>query len=369
MLSAPSCRSDAARRRAPVERPGNVLRTIAGLALCGFVTAGCALSRAAVAPPATAVTAEPAPAQSPTAEPTVAPSATATPMPTETPTPLPTATPTATATPSPPAEPLSATVTVAQSRLVQGHTGVVRVNASRPCQVTGRLADRALRFVSAGEGEYLALVGVHALASAESLPLTVEIASEDGQRLSLATTVEIIAGDYGEEVIYFDPEVSKLLDPAITEPENRLMGEVWATFTPDILWAGAFQWPVKGPFTSFFGTRRSYDGVISSYHAGLDIDGETGDPVAAAADGIVVLVEPLQVRGNVVVINHGAGVLTGYFHLDTFAVEEGQTVKAGDPIGAMGATGLVTGSHLHWELRVGEIAIDPSEWVERAVLP
>jgi murein DD-endopeptidase MepM/ murein hydrolase activator NlpD len=212
-------------------------------------------------------------------------------------------------------------------------------------------------------------VGIHALASAESLPLVVEVTSADGQQVSLATTVEIISGDYGQETIHFDPETSKLLDPAISEPENVLMGEVWATFTPDILWADLFQWPVVGPFTSYFGTRRSYGGQVSSYHAGLDIDGETGDSVMAAADGVVAFVEPLQVRGNVVVIDHGAGVLTGYFHLDSFAVEVGQSVEAGDVIGTMGATGLVTGSHLHWELHVGGIATSPAEWTERAPLP
>ncbi len=161
-------------------------------------------------------------------------------------------------------------------------------------QVTASLADGELHFVRTDEGDATALVGIHALASTESLPLTVEVTAEDGQRLSLATTVEVISGDYGEEVIHFSEETSKLLDPTITEPENALMGEVWETFTPEILWTDAFQWPVEGPFTSYFGTRRSYDGRISSYHAGLDIDGETGDPVLAAADGVVVMVRPCK---------------------------------------------------------------------------
>jgi len=359
--------SHAYRRRAPARHMRELLAVIMCLALCALLISGCARSQAIVETPVAPATDETAATHPPTSEPS------ATPAPSETPTPpattAPTATPAPTDTPAPTAEPLSAAVSLSQPRLAQGSVGVVRVSASRPCEVTASLADRELGFVRAGEGQYMALVGIHALASTESLPLTVEVTAEDGQRLSLATTVEVISGDYGEEVIHFDEETGKLLDPAISEPENVLMGKVWETFSPEILWTDAFLWPVEGPFTSYFGTRRSYDGQISSYHAGLDIDGETGDPVLAAADGNVVMVEPLQVRGNVVVVDHGAGVLTGYFHLDSFAVEEGQTVKAGDVIGQMGATGLVTGSHLHWELHVGGIATDPAEWTEAAPMP
>lgn len=336
------------------------------LVLCGLALSGCARSQAIVEPTATPA-GDVAPTQPVAAEPTAEPAPTL--APSEAPTPLPTPTEAPTATPLPTTEPLSATITMAQPVLAQGHTGVVRVAANLPAEVTGSLADRPLRFVRSGEGLYMALVGIHALASTDTLPLTVEVAAEDGQHLSLASTVQIIEGGYGEEVIHLDPETSKLLDPAISEPENVLMGEVWATFTPEIRWSGPFQWPVEGVYTSYFGTRRSYGGQVSSYHAGIDIDGETGDPVNAAADGVVVLADALNVRGNVVVIDHGAGVLTGYFHLDSIDVQKGQAVKAGDVIGQMGATGLVTGSHLHWELHVGEVAASPSEWTEAAPMP
>jgi len=337
------------------------------LAVCALLMAGC--SRGQVPVPASHASAADALSSSPeaTSAPTVAPSATV--ALTSTPAPRPSPTPTWTPTAVPTPEPLSATVTVARPRLAQGCTDVVRVVASRPSRVTGHLGDQTLRFVPVGDSSYLALVGIHALAAEETLPLVVEVASEEGLSLSLNTVIEVIAGDYGEETIYLDPEVGKLLDPAISEPENRLMGEVWATFTPEIRWTEAFQWPVVGPFTSLFGTRRSYGGAVTSYHAGIDIDGETGDLVVAAANGVVVLAEPLQVRGNAVVIDHGAGVLTGYFHLDGIAVEKGQAVKAGEALGTMGATGLVTGSHLHWELHVGGVAVDPADWTEMVPMP
>ncbi len=345
----------------------SLVSAVVGLLLCGLVISGCTRSQSIVETPAADANEGTVTQPVASSEPVV--TAPATVPPSDTPTPQPTATAAPTATPLPTTQPLSATVTLAQPHLAQGQTGVIRVAANLPCAVTGHLADRTLRFVPAGEGQHMALVGIHALASAETLPLSVEVTSDDGQSLSLATAVEVVEGDYGEEVIHFDAETSQLLDPAISEPENVLMSEVWETFSPEIRWTDAFQWPVEGVFTSLFGTRRSYDGRISSYHAGLDIDGETGDPVKVAADGVVVLAEPLQVRGNVVVIDHGAGVLTGYFHLDTFDVAEGQAVKAGDVIGTMGATGLVTGSHLHWELHVGGIATSPIEWTEAAPMP
>jgi murein DD-endopeptidase MepM/ murein hydrolase activator NlpD len=87
--------------------------------------------------------------------------------------------------------------------------------------------------------------------------------------------------------------------------------------------------------------------------------------VVAAAAGVVALAEPLAVRGNAVIIDHGAGVLSGYYHLDRIVVNAGQTVAQGELIGEVGSTGLSTGSHLHWELRVGGVAVLPSEWVER----
>ncbi|MBC7257258.1 MAG: M23 family metallopeptidase, partial [Chloroflexi bacterium] len=93
--------------------------------------------------------------------------------------------------------------------------------------------------------------------------------------------------------------------------------------------------------------------------------GETGDPVQAPAAGIVALAEVLQVRGGTVILDHGAGVLSGYFHLQSIAVREGETVEPGTLLGEIGSTGLSTGSHLHWEMRIGGIAVDPREWLER----
>lgn len=250
--------------------------------------------------------------------------------------------------------------------VIQGHTSIVRVSTYPSSTVVGTIQDRQLQFVSQDGFQHVALLGVRALAEPGSQPLRVTIHADDGQQITLNTSLSVLPGDYADETIYLSSSVAKLLDPEITEPELRRLAEVYGAFTPEIRWEGAFEWPVVGRITSRFGTRRKYGSVAGGSHSGIDISGSTGDVVRAPAGGIVVLAEALQVRGNVVILDHGAGVLTGYYHLSSISVEVGQSVERGMPLGAIGSTGLSTGSHLHWELRVGGVAVDATEWTERS---
>jgi len=187
--------------------------------------------------------------------------------------------------------------------------------------------------------------------------------------MRFATTLSIEARPFEDEEITFTPQIETLLDPKYTQPELERMQAIYATLSAYRHWTESFVRPLGGVTTSHFGSRRLYAGRLNSYHSGLDIDGEEGDPVVAAAPGIVVLADSLHVRGNTVVVDHGWGVLTGYSHLHTIDVAEGDVVDAGQTVGTVGATGLVTGSHLHWELRVGGIAVDPRGWLTDAVVP
>jgi murein DD-endopeptidase MepM/ murein hydrolase activator NlpD len=252
------------------------------------------------------------------------------------------------------------------SQVVQGHTALVRVYTNRPCHVSGLIEDRPLPFVTRQGVVHIALVGVRAVATLEMQPLRLAIRALDGQQVTLVTHVQPVQGDFAHELLHFSPEVARLLDPEITRPELLRLARVYAAFSPNIEWEGAFDWPFDGPITSEFGTTRSYAGALPTYHTGIDIDGETGDIVRACARGAVALAEVLQVRGGSVIIDHGAGVLTGYYHLSAIDVVVGQKVDRGDPLGEMGDTGLATGSHLHWELRVGGVAVSPREWTLRS---
>ena len=316
----------------------------------------------------------PTPEATPTATRTASPPPSATPSPTATATftPTPTSTftvtptPTRTPTPTPTRVPLRAAIALEPGQVVQGHSAVVRVSTNRRCRVRGTIEDRELHFVSTDHLEHIGLLGVWAIAPPGGQPLVVSVRSEDGQELSLTTQLYVVEGEYGHEMLHFSPTVRKLLDPEIIRKEALRLAEVYAAFTPDMRWQGLFDWPLEGRITSPFGTRRQYEGGPITYHAGLDLRGPDGAVIRAPAAGVVVLAEELQVRGGAVIIDHGAGVFTAYCHLDTIQAEEGQAVERGDPLGTQGSTGLVTGPHLHWELRVGSIAVNPAEWTERS---
>jgi murein DD-endopeptidase MepM/ murein hydrolase activator NlpD len=129
-----------------------------------------------------------------------------------------------------------------------------------------------------------------------------------------------------------------------------------------------FSSPLAGeyPRSSPFGSRRTYEpNPAVSAHEGEDFSAPAGTAVTAPASGTVVLAEPLFVRGNAVVVDHGNGVFTGYWHLQELAVRRGDRVEPGQLLGRVGSTGLSTGAHLHWELRVNGVAVDPLQWLEK----
>lgn len=117
---------------------------------------------------------------------------------------------------------------------------------------------------------------------------------------------------------------------------------------------------------------RNYDSGVNSmdsFHAGQDFGAPVGVPVTAPAAGVVSLAEPLSIRGNAVILDHGRGVYTGYWHSSGLRVTPGQAVNIGDVIGLVGNTGLSTGAHLHWELRIDGVAVDPMQFVDEAIFP
>jgi murein DD-endopeptidase MepM/ murein hydrolase activator NlpD len=120
-----------------------------------------------------------------------------------------------------------------------------------------------------------------------------------------------------------------------------------------------------GAIRSRFGALRSYNGgPYDSFHGGVDFSGAEDRPITAPAPGVVVLAEPLTVRGNATIIDHGWGVFTGYWHQSAIQVQAGQRVETGQVIGYQGATGRVTGPHLHWEIYVGGYQVEPLTWTE-----
>ena len=246
----------------------------------------------------------------------------------------------------------------------QGKTMLVAVRTAEPVSLTGALFDRPIAFVEEG-GTYYGMVGVHAFTEPGLYELTLTATPADGRQVATNAGVVVEEGGYSYERIDVPPSRSGLLDPAVIAAERERIEAVRNLFTPSRRWRGPFLAPVEAAISSYFGTRRSYNGgPYNSYHAGVDFDAGRGTPVRAPADGTVVLAEPLAIRGNAVVIDHGWGVLTGYWHLSSIEVAVGQEVQAGDVIGRVGNTGLSTGAHLHWEVWVGGISVDGLQWLD-----
>lgn len=253
--------------------------------------------------------------------------------------------------------------------MVQGSTEVIRVQAQDGVEVSGMLIDKPLRFFG-GDGTRVALQGVHALLEPGIYPLRLEAALADGSRQTFEQMVLVTPGDYFSEELYVQPET---IDPVVSEPENQHVLSLTARATDTRFWSGIFASPAVYPdqFTSRYGTRRIYRGigtelVTEGFHTGLDFAGGEGLEIYAPAPGRVVFAAPLTVRGNATIIDHGWGVYSGFWHQSAINVNVGQMVEQGQVIGLVGGTGRVTGAHLHWEVWVNGVQVNPLEWLNQA---
>lgn len=252
--------------------------------------------------------------------------------------------------------------------MVQGGTTVVKVYVPSGASVSGSLAGRNLNFFPQDYG-YVALQGIHAMTPPGLYPLSLEGEWPDGERFAFSQDVLIQDANFP-----FDPSLNvdpATVDPAVTKPEDKLWGSLGIPVTPERMWSGLFASPVPKDFkdcwTSLFGNRRSYNGgSYDSFHSGLDFCGRVGTELYAVAPGKVVYTDSLTVRGKVVVIDHGWGVYTAYDHLSEIIVQPGDVVQPGQLVGLGGATGRTTGPHLHWEMWVGGVQVNPADWLARA---
>lgn len=148
------------------------------------------------------------------------------------------------------------------------------------------------------------------------------------------------------------------------QEEQRLIREARAKQTPVGDFASGFVWPVIGPITGVFGSQRVFNGQPRLPHNGVDIAASSGTPIHAAADGTVALAGPdLFFNGNLMILDHGLGFTTVYAHMSEFLVKQGDRVKKGQVIGKVGATGRVTGAHLHWGANWAGVPVDPATLV------
>jgi len=264
-------------------------------------------------------------------------------------------------------EPLRS-VSINPSPLIQGQTTVIRVETSWPILLEGSLGDHQLGFFPLDEQKMVALQGIHALADPGLRDFTIDLYDpETGASIySFEQPILLELGGYGSTVLNGVP--LETIDPSVTGPEDEVIADVLDPKTPVRHWQGEFDYPSRyytDELAAIFGTRRSYNnGALLYYHTGVDFYGRDV-PIYATAPGYVVFAGPLTVRGNTTYIDHGWGVYSGYFHQSEIYVEVGQFVDAGEVIGQVGNTGRSTGPHLHWEIWVGGVPVEPITWIER----
>lgn len=199
-----------------------------------------------------------------------------------------------------------------------------------------------------------------------SLFLSVVVTDEFGRELHHEASIGVNGVTVPIEVLQLDAETLALMSDENRALEAAMLAEALADLQPDPMWTAPFMLPSTGFASSGFGDPRRYfpDGPVS-FHVGSDLAAPTGTPIVATNDGIVMVAEFYPVKGGLVVIDHGGGVTSHYFHQSVIQVEVGQHIARGGVIGEVGSTGVSTGPHLHWEMRVGDAPTNPMAWVGR----
>jgi len=257
-----------------------------------------------------------------------------------------------------------AEISLTPNAVVAGAPELIRVAAPDAAQVDGDWLGRKIEFFRAKDGRtWLALAGVDVEAPVGSSMLHIGVKIAGGETRDLSKPVEIHAAHYRTETINVEP---KFVEPRPEElkrieAESALKEKVFGASLAEPVWNGDFRAPVAARPTDSFGVRRTFNGKLASIHKGMDFRAASGTPVHAANSGVVVLARPLYYEGNCVVIDHGLGLFTLSMHLSRIDVHEGARVVKGQRLGLSGATGRVTGPHLHWAVRWQGAYLDPAQ--------
>jgi murein DD-endopeptidase MepM/ murein hydrolase activator NlpD len=250
-------------------------------------------------------------------------------------------------------------VTVDPSPAVQGATALVELATGRPdvrLSLDGRSLPMACR-----DGAWHGLVGLAADADPGPRTLQVDVGGQ-----TLGHEFQVAAGAFPFQELTISEEIAHLLDPQMAADERAFVQSLVDQVSGPPVWTGAFGIPSSGTATSPYGQRRVFHpGGISYVHEGADVAAPLGTLVAAPAAGRVSWTGPLAIRGNAVVLDHGFGVFSVVVHLDRIDVATEESVVRGQALGTVGNTGRSTGPHLHWEVHVAGVAVDPTIWTWR----
>ena len=230
-----------------------------------------------------------------------------------------------------------------------------------PSSVQGQFHNRLVPFFKTGrEGEFAALVGIDLADEPATADLKAEITYSDGVQQQVYQ-VRVAAEEFRVQSMTLpkdqvEPDAATLRRINF---EKEKVKSVFAAFTLERLWAQSFIVPVEGTITHAFGSKRILNGQPRNQHSGEDISAPLGAPVRATNDGIVKMVEDHFFSGTSVILDHGLGLYTMYFHLDSAKVKKGARIERGQILGTVGQSGRATGPHLHWGAWLNGSRVNP----------
>ena len=260
-------------------------------------------------------------------------------------------------------QPLSPAITLTPAFVEAGSPELIRVAASAGVNINGEWQGHALQFFPGRSGlAWYALAGVDVEAPAGPSTLKISVRLHNSVNI-LTSTITIHPAHYRTTSITVEP---RFVEPGPEEQkqietDHRAKEKAFAESANQPLWSGSFLAPVKAQPTDSFGTRRTFNGKLASIHKGTDFRAHMGTPVHAGNSGTVILAQPLYYEGNCVMIDHGLGLISISMHLSRIEVKPGQHVEKGQLLGLSGATGRVTGPHLHWAIRWQGAMLDPAK--------
>jgi murein DD-endopeptidase MepM/ murein hydrolase activator NlpD len=246
---------------------------------------------------------------------------------------------------------------VAQGTVVQ----ILLTGPAKGSKIEGYWQGQPLEFFEVQEREYESLLGVDFRMTPGTYPLEVQVINTDNTPSTYRANIEVREEKFGVQRLTL-PQNMVTLDADTLKrvrKEAAKFRKLWSIHTPRRYWHGNFVRPLPGKLSTPFGLRRILNGEPRSPHSGVDLRATLGEPVKAANHGRIVLVGNFFFHGKAVVIDHGWGLYTMYFHLSEVDVAEGDLVGKSYVIGLAGSTGRATGPHLHWGVRLGGARIDP----------
>jgi murein DD-endopeptidase MepM/ murein hydrolase activator NlpD len=213
-------------------------------------------------------------------------------------------------------------------------------------------------------GIYCGLIGIPLSAAPEKA--VIELQWTDSRGLQAASIpLYIIAGQYKSEALSVDSRHVTLSKKNLerVRREKKEIRRIYSSGSDTRLWYGSFKKPLASDTTSAFGTQRLFNGQHRSYHRGTDFRARIGTPVYGSNSGTIRLAKNLFYSGNIVIVDHGMGIFTNYAHLSEIQVTAGQQIARGHQIGLSGASGRVSGPHLHWAVKVNAVYVDPLQFL------